>query len=92
MAVCFTYTHLVLNAVLGAKDLAEGVSTERIPQSGLGQKTRGISCIVDELDRGNRIPDPELDDGIDVDCHTVLCENLHTHVHTHTQEIKGYSK
>ena len=79
-----TYTHLVLNGVLGAEDLGEGVASQSVPQRGLGQETRGIGCIVDVLDRRHRIADPKLDDGINIDRHTVFSENLQAMIYKST--------
>lgn len=73
---CVTYTHLVLNGVLGTEDLREGVSTEGVPEGGLGEKSCGICCIVDELDGGHRVADTKLYYGINIDSHTVFSEDL----------------
>ena len=52
------------------------MASESVPQRGLGQETGGVGGIVDVLDGGHRIPDPELDYGIHIDRHTVFSENL----------------
>lgn len=73
---CVTYTHLVLNGVLGTEDLRECVSTECVPEGGLGEEACGVHCIVDELDGGHRVADPKLHYGIDIYSHTVFSEDL----------------
>ena len=71
-----TYTHLVLDGVLGAEDLGEGVASEGVPESGLGKETSCVGRIVDEFDGCHWIPNPELDNGVHVDRHTVLGQDL----------------
>ena len=53
------------------------MATQSVPQSRLGQETRGVGCIVDVLDRRHRITNTELDDSVNIDRHTVFSENLH---------------
>ena len=72
-----TYTHLVLDSVFGAENLREGVSSEGVPESGLSQETSGVGRIVDVFDGRHRISDPELDDGVHIDRHTVFGQNLY---------------
>ena len=52
------------------------MASKGVPEGGLGQQPSGVGRVVDVLDGRHRVPDPELDDGIHVDCHTVLGQNL----------------
>ena len=52
------------------------MSTQCVPEGGLGEKSCGICCIVDELDGGHRVADTKLYYGINIDSHTVFSEDL----------------
>ena len=88
--MCSTYTHLVLNGVFRAEDLWEGVASQCVPQRGLGQETCGIGCIVDVFDGRHGIADPKLDNGININRHTVFSENLQPNdLHIATRAFMG---
>lgn len=52
------------------------MSTKCVSEGGLSEESCGVGCIINELDGGHRVTDPELNYGIHIDSHTVFSEDL----------------